>query len=331
MKASVVVPVRNGERVIARCLAALAYQDLPLGDLEMVVVDDGSSDSTAEVVSHYPDVRLLSQPPRGPAAARNLGVHAARARVVLFTDADCAPRADWARTLLEALETTGAAGAKGTYSTAQRSLVARFVQVEYETKYLRMRRRDSIDFVDTYSAAYRREVLLEVGGFDERLPSTSLADQELSFRIAGRGHRLTFVPEAVVDHLHASTLRAYARKKASIGYWKVAVLHAHPSKALDDAHTPQSLKVQVALTGLLGVALPVAVLWRPAGAIVAGLGLALVASWLPFLVYAARRDRAVAMAAPVLLLVRAAALGVGLVWGLLRGRAGSRRSLPAQG
>ena len=127
---------------------------------------------------------------------------------------------------------------------------------------------------------------------------------------------------------HAATLRRYARKKFSIGYWKVAVLASHPGKALDDAHTPQSLKAQIALTGLLGLSF----LLAPVGGAL-GYGplvlLALLAvSWVPFLLYALRRDRGVALAAPGLLLVRAIALGLGLVWGFAqrRGWAGRRAS-----
>jgi len=316
MKASVIVPVRNGSAVIHRCLHALASQDLPRDQYEIIVVDDGSTDDTVAFVAGFPDVRLLSTPPRGPAAARNRGIAAAQGDVILFTDADCAPRSDWARTMLDGLERSGADGAKGIYETHQRSLVARFVQIEYETRYARMARRAHIDFIDTYSAAYRREVLTKVGGFDERFPFPSVEDQELSFRVTERGYRLAFVPDAVVDHLHAATVRAYARKKFRIGYWKVAVLAAHPGRAIDDAHTPQSLKAQIILTYLLGATLlasPLLATLLPAALI----GASLLATWAPFIAYAARRDLAVTAVCPGLLLVRAAALGAGFAWGLL--------------
>jgi len=318
VKASVIVPVRDGARVIERCLRALERQHLSPDSFEIIVVDDGSTDGTAALVEQFPAVRLLRQAPSGPAAARNLGAGAARGELLLFTDADCAPESDWARRLAEAVDRTGAAGGKGIYSTQQSSLVARFVQVEYETKYARMVSADSIDFVDTYSAVYRRDVFEAVGGFDERLPSTSLEDQELSFRVAESGYRMIFVQDAVVEHLHPSTLWAYVRKKFSIGYWKVAVLRLHPGKALRDSHTPETQKLQIALTGLLGVALlltfPVPSVW-PVDVVLA---LALVASWVPFLRYALGRDRTVAWVSPGLLLVRAMAQGCGFLWGMLR-------------
>ena len=317
MKASVIVPVRNGAGIIGRCLEALLGQDWPQGDYEIIVVDDGSTDATAEVVARFPQVTLLRQPPGGPAEARNRGIAAAQGAFVLFTDADCAPRPDWLRRMVTAVEQRGAAGGKGIYATGQRSLVARFVQLEYETKYRRMAREPQIDFVDTYAAIYRREVLLEVGGFDERFPTASVEDQELSFRIAERGYKLVLVPDAVVEHLHAATVRAYARKKFRIGYWKMLVLKEHPAKMVRDSHTPQSLKVEIVLTALWGASW----LWSlailsPAPALV---GLAvLLASWAPFLAFVARRDPPVLAMAPLLLFLRAAALGLGMIWGALK-------------
>ena len=317
MKASVIVPVRNGAGIIGRCVEALLGQDWPPEDYEIIVVDDGSTDATAEVVARFPQVTLLRQPPGGPAVARNRGIAAARGEFVLFTDADCAPRRDWLRRMVTAVEQRGAAGGKGIYATGQRSLVARFVQLEYETKYRRMAREPQIDFVDTYAAIYRREVLLEVGGFDERFPTASVEDQELSFRIAERGYKLILVPDAVVEHFHAATVRAYARKKFRIGYWKMLVLKEHPGKMVRDSHTPQSLKVEIVLTALWGASW----LWSlailsPAPALV-GLA-ALLASWASFLVFVARRDPPVLAVAPLLLFLRAAALGLGMVWGALK-------------
>ena len=112
MRVSVIVPVRNGEKVIHGCLDALSAQDLPASDYEVIIVDDGSTDDTAEVVRRYPGVRLIQQPPAGPATARNRGIAATQGDIILFTDADCRPKPDWARRLVTALEKSGAAGAK---------------------------------------------------------------------------------------------------------------------------------------------------------------------------------------------------------------------------
>jgi len=207
------------------------------------------------------------------------------------------------------------AGVKGTYWTRQRGLVPRFVQLEYESRYDRMEGRESIDFVDTYSAGYRREVFDESGGFDEALRMNQ--DQELSFRLAEAGRRLVFVPEARVYHVHDRTLLEYVRRKFGIGYWKARVVRAHPTKAVADSHTPQTLKLQMGLAALGGILLVAGVFDGPFG--VAGLaawGLLLL-SGVPFLVKVWRQDRAVVLVAPLMLFLRAWALGLGFLIGTI--------------
>src|SRR2546421_3172407 len=87
---SVVVPILNGAATIDQCIRSILGLDFPPAQLEVIVVDNGSTDSTREVLGRYRDrIRVLSEPIRGPAAARNAGVRAACGRWIAFTDADC--------------------------------------------------------------------------------------------------------------------------------------------------------------------------------------------------------------------------------------------------
>jgi len=78
-------------------------------------------------------------------------------------------------------------GAKGVYRTPQRGLAARFVQIEYEDKYRLMARLPDIDFIDTYSAGFRRDRFLEMSGYDTSFPVACAEDIELSYRMSARG------------------------------------------------------------------------------------------------------------------------------------------------
>lgn len=339
---SVIVPAYNAEATLGRCLAALSDQTHPPD--EVIIVDDGSTDGTAELAHRYalrqgsqPSVRVISQDNAGPAAARNAGGRVAQGDLLLFTDADCVPAPDWVARLAAAFADPSVAGAKGVYQTSQAELVARFVQIEYEDKYDRMRGRERIDFVDTYSAGYRRAIFLQAGGFDTTFPTASVEDQEFSFRLAQAGHRLVFVPDARVSHLHDRTLSEYARRKFWIGYWKALVTRRYPSKLARDSHTPQVLKVQMGLVGAGGLLLALdallrlgQVLFRRTRDADARLGLrpqsarwglncwaAFGLTTLPFVRKATSKDRAVAVLAPLLLFVRAWALGVGFLLGNL--------------
>lgn len=88
MKVSVIIPVRDGARYIASAIESVIGQTKPLA--ELVVIDDGSKDETASIVSRFSSrgVRLIQQPPRGAAAARNAGVKLARYELLAFLDAD---------------------------------------------------------------------------------------------------------------------------------------------------------------------------------------------------------------------------------------------------
>ncbi len=323
---SVIVPAFNAAGTLGECLAALFSQTVPRSSYEIIVVDDGSLDATADVAARYcgEGVRLVRQQNQGAAGARNTGVAHAAGDLLLFTDSDCVPQPDWIERMVAAFADPETVGAKGTYLTTQRRLVARFVQIEYEDRYDRMRHQERIDFVDTYSAGYRRDVFQQNGGFNVAV--RFVEDQEFSFRLAEKGYKLVFVPEARVSHWHDQDVFEYVERKFNIGVWKARVMQRHPERLANDTHTPPVLKLQILLLFmslpllLAGLALQqLGTAWWQA---IAGLGaasiLAFLASGLPFVLKAWRKDRAVALVAPVLLALRALALGSGYAVGLLR-------------
>jgi len=322
---SVIVPAYQAGKTIDRCLQSLARQTVAPETYEVLVVDDGSTDDTHARVAAHSGVQLLTQDHAGPATARNLGVQHARGAIVLFTDADCEPAQDWLECMTASFGDLEVAGAKGAYLTRQRELVARFVQIEYEDKYDLMRRRmaeqNGIDFVDTYAAGYRRDILVASGGFETRFPCASVEDQELSFRLAQQGHKLVFVPAARVYHWgHARNVRDYWRKKFSIGYWKVLVHRRYPEKMWQDSHTPQVLKAQILLAGIGALCLLGSVLWSPLLWGLALSGCLFLTSTLPFVYKAWAKDPLVGITSPGLLFVRALALGTGFAAGLAANR-----------
>ncbi|MBM2827341.1 MAG: glycosyl transferase family 2 [Dehalococcoidia bacterium] len=314
LRASIIIPAYNAQGTIGDCLRAVLHQSLPQSSYEVIVVDDGSTDGTATITRQF-DVKLVQQRNQGPAIARNTGAAIAQGDILLFTDADCAPAYDWLEKMLAPFESGEVVGAKGTYRTHQRELVARLVQIEYEEKYQRMARERYIDFIDTYSAAYSREVFQASGGFDPSFPVPSAEDQELAIRIAEAGNKMVFAPQAVVYHFHPTTWATYCRRKARYGYWRVLVHWKHPKKALRDSHTLQVQKVQMALAGaiLLGMAsVPISSFGIPAAALAVT---AFVVSSLAFVRRAARQGLELGVAALPFLFMRATSLLIGVLVG----------------
>lgn len=312
---TVIIPTYNGAARVGNCLNALLHQ-VPTRSLEILVVDDGSTDNTSDVVRQFPGVRLLAQANAGPAAARNRGAMEAQGEFILFTDDDCVPAPEWVDSMLAPFHDPDVVGAKGAYRTRQKSVIARFVQIEYEDRYRLMSSVPLIDFIDTYSASFRRDRFIEMTGYDTSFPVACAEDIELSYRMSARGWKMKFAPRALVYHTHPDTLSKYLKKKYKFAFWRVLAVRKNPSKGIKDSHTPQLMKLQLMLAPLLflGLFLDVTVRPRiPAVLVVIG---GFLLSTIPFAVRATKKDRVVGLFSPVLLALRACAQMLGVSGGL---------------
>ncbi|MBZ0305035.1 MAG: glycosyltransferase [Anaerolineae bacterium] len=312
MKPSVIIPAYNAEHTLAGCLSALASQSIP--PFEIIVVDDASHDNTFHIAEAAGVQVVRLEKNRGPAAARNAGVARSTGDILCFTDADCEPDNHWLAALISPFaKDKTIAGTKGVYRLKTSHLIARFVQLEYESRYQRMRQFEQIDFVDTYSAAYRRDIFEAAGGFDESLPVDE--DQDLSFRLAAVGAKLIFVPDASVAHHHVTTLWAYARRKYRIAFWKMYLLRHMPAKAVQDSHTPPTLKLQIVLSALMGLSLAASI-FSSFFMLLFGLFITLFfISAIMFIMLVLRKDAPVLLIFPLMLFIRAYALGIGMLVG----------------
>ena len=189
-----------------------------------------------------------------------------------------------------------------------------------------MRRETQINFIDTYAAAYRRDVFVENGGFDLSLPEVE--DQDFSFRLAAKGYKMVFAPDARVYHQHLTSARRYFKRKFAIGKWKAMLMHRHPERLVSDSRTPQLLKVQMGLTLLLPVVLIASLLWSPLALGIAGWAVAFLLSCLPFLGKTAQRDAPVLWLALPMLFLRAVALAYSYGYGTVVLRPQARKQKP---
>jgi GT2 family glycosyltransferase len=316
---SIIIPTFNGARRIGICLDALLEQ-VSGRNAEVLVVNDGSTDDTREVVGRYRGVRLINQANAGPAAARNHGVKEACSAIVLFTDDDCVPTPGWLDAMLEPFQDADVVGTKGVYRTRQKRLAARFVQIEYEDRYRLMAGLSSIDFIDTYSAAFRRDRFLEMGGYDTSFPVACAEDIEISYRMSARGWKMKFVPAAVVYHTHPDTFWRYLRKKYKFAFWRVLAVRKNPSKGIKDSHTPQVMKLQLLFAPALLLASILDLFARPPLPLSAFVLLVFFLSTLPYALRAVKKDPIVGFLSPWLLAARSCSQLLGVVSGLFYAR-----------
>lgn len=307
---SVIIPAFNAGKTLPDTLFALKQQTVSPDEYEVVVVDDGSTDETAALARCF-GTNCISQPNRGPASARNHGVRAARGGIILFTDADCVPDSDWIRQMTLPFRNERTVGVKGAYRTRQTKLAARFAQAEFEDRYDLLKKVAAIDMVDTYSAAFRREIFIKIGLFDESFPVANNEDTELSYRLCAAGYLLEFNPEALVYHRHPDSFAKYLRLKFKRGYWRMVVYRNYPGKAFKDTYTPVVIKLQT-LTAALSLPVTLSSLVFPKLlTVTAWLYLGIMASSAAFSIKTFKKDPVVGLISPVVVLGRAIAFALG--------------------
>jgi glycosyltransferase involved in cell wall biosynthesis len=228
---SVIVPTRNRPEALRQCLAALAAQDMPLTQFEVLICDDGSEEDVRTVAEQAQQgglqVRYLRQPPRGPATARNLGIRNAQAEIIAMTDSDTLPDRAWLRNLVETINAhPEAVGVEGKVYAEN---VGDFGPLGEGPTNL------SGGVFLTCNCAYRREALFQAGGFDESFPYPAYEDTDLAAR-AGQLGSILWQPNAIVLHPQRPlTLRAVWKK---LHHWEYILLMGYRYGYLGWRHYP---------------------------------------------------------------------------------------------
>lgn len=260
---SLVIPGRNCAATIRQCLESVV--PLLSGQYlrEIIFVDDGSTDATADIVSEFP-VRCLTGLGQGPGSARNLGWQAAEHPLVWFVDADCVSHPDALDLLHPQLEESQVGGVSGSYGNMNPdSLLSCLIHEEIIERHRGMSRR--VDFLATFNVLYRRDLLEKLNGFDVRYLKGQ--DAELSWRVMKEGYELRFVFESHVNHYHETRWLDYLSTQRKQGYWRVFLHLRHRGHELGDSYSRISDHVQPPLAMLLLVTSPLAMFdafgWTP--------------------------------------------------------------------
>jgi glycosyltransferase involved in cell wall biosynthesis len=236
MKVSVIVPAFNADRTIGKTLGAIINQTGFSPAIEVIVVDDGSTDNTVLELAKFPQVTLLQQKNSGPAAARNTGAKAATGEIFVFTDSDTIPDPHWLQKIVAPFNDPSIMAATGTYTIANSGKsLAEIIQKEIEKRHSSYG--DFVLFGGTYNLAVRKRLFDQLGGFDETYRHASGEDNDFCYRLISLGHLIKYVSEAKVAHHHTESVSRYLKEQYRHGFWRAKLYLEHPDRLSGDNYT----------------------------------------------------------------------------------------------
>ncbi len=208
-KVSVIVPAYNAEGSISDCLISIIRQDYPSECLEVICVDDGSTDGTRDIAKDINGVTLISQANGGPAKARNTGWRASGGEIIVFTDSDCIAPADWITKLITILADEDVVGG-GIEPESVGTLSESFEQTRRDRLYGKVKRH--VRALPSCNLAFKRNILEKVEGFDEDYKKASAEDYDLCERVSVNGVKILYDPAITIVHRHVTTTSDLLKK-----------------------------------------------------------------------------------------------------------------------
>jgi GT2 family glycosyltransferase len=240
MRVSIVIPTYNRLAELRRVVSAVRDQARSVAtEVEIVVVDDGSSDGTANWLAAQDDgrgLRSFAQPNSGPARARNRGVEEAIGELVFFLGDDTEPQPGWLTAHLEEHRLFGTAGPTAvlgytSFSPRLDSPFLRFIN-EFGAQFGYLLIEDPKDvpfnFFYTSNISVGRNLLKELGGFREDFPAAAWEDIEFAYRAVEKGLRIRYQPRARTLHHHCIRPRTFCRRQRTSGRSAAIFAGLHP-------------------------------------------------------------------------------------------------------
>ena len=255
---TVLIPVRNEERYIERCLYSLAAQDYPRERFEVLVIDGRSTDATREIVARFAaestlDLRLLDNPRQKTAAGLNAGLGAARGEAMVRVDGHASVAGDFLRRGVYALFDSGADCAGGVIESEGDTYVGRAIAIAMSSRFgvggvgFRVGGEGPVETVAF--GAYRRDVFDRIGPFTEDIDKGE--DDEFNYRLRDAGGLILLVPEIHARYTVRGDLQGLWRQYFGYGRAKPLVLARHPAQARARQFAPLALVGALAATSAL--------------------------------------------------------------------------------
>ena len=234
---TVIVPERNEEKFISRCLESILHQDYGNQNFEVIVVDGLSTDKTGAIIRglqrEHGNLHLLDNPRRIVPTALNLGLQRAQGEIIIRVDGHATIAPDYITRCVEMLEATKADCVGGPINSISEDAGGRAIALAMSSKFgvgnSRFRVADGYEgYVDTLAfGAYKRSVFERIGFFDEEL--VRCQDDEFNYRLIKNGGKIFMTPKISSCYFPRTNLKKLWRQYYEYGMWKIRVLQKHSS------------------------------------------------------------------------------------------------------
>jgi len=233
-RVSVIVPVYNAEKTLKECINSLLDIDYPKEKLELIFVNNSSTDRTEFILNEYKGrIKILYERKKGPAAARNNGLLNASGEIIAFTDSDCMVDRHWLNHLLLPLqdEQVGIVGGKILAKTPYNKIEKFGEAIHDHESAINIFRPP---YVITMNWASRLLVLKEADFFNEDF--IRCEDVDLSHRIFMAGYKIVYAPEAVIYHRNEKTLSGLFKEGYLHGLYSIQFIKHYSDFLLKSGH-----------------------------------------------------------------------------------------------
>ncbi len=213
---SIVIPAYNAEHTLHECLQAATDLEWT-GDLEVIMVNDGSTDKTAEIASSFPGVEVVNMPHGGAARATNIGIKKAQHDMIVLLDADAVLEKNWLEKIMPSFDNPAVAAVWGYVVTANRSIIGKLMGYDVESRLDKVPM--DTDHLSTTNTACRREALFEIGLLNEELKAGY--DVDLSRRLKSAGYCFILRKDVKCRHYWKDDLKGYLRQQYNYAYYRM--------------------------------------------------------------------------------------------------------------
>ncbi len=260
IEVSVVIPIRNEEKYIKKCIESVLEQDYPKEKIEVNLVDGASEDRTVKIIKQYQEkydfIHLFLNPNKTVQTALNIGIENSNGKYIVRMDAHSEYAKNYITKCIEYLKKTGADNVGGPMCAEGKTEMQKVIAAAYHSKFAlgggKFHDKNYEGYADTvYLGAYKKKTIEAIGLYDENFPRSE--DDELNLRILENCGKIFITPEIQSIYYPRDNIKDLFRQYFEYGEWKVAVIKKHKKPARLSHLVPMCFVLFLLLFGIMSI------------------------------------------------------------------------------